>query len=110
MISSWESTPIVNIAWMDGEGPFTDAEHDKLHAMYMRMCMKCRPPVKTLKQLLGRQKTTWNGWVRHWVWEDENWRVFASKRGVFFEVRVGLTRDESWRAFEDFMRKIGLVS
>jgi hypothetical protein len=66
--------------------------------------------VKFLKARLGRQKFCWQGpSVRNWVWEGDDWRAFASTRGVSFELRVGLTTEQALAAWHDFMRKVGLT-
>lgn len=104
---AWESTPLINVGWQSGE-PFTDQELTQIYDGIMRAHYIMHPNAKqALKRLLGKQKFTWLSWIRHWVWENDNWRVFASSEGMAFEVKYGMTKAESLTAFQDFLNKIG---
>lgn len=100
----WETTPIVNITQFD-------SAQDRMNLLdeMMSMHRTLRPPVDSLKQRLGKQKFTWVGEYRFWVWEGADWRVFASnKHGVSFEVRATLNREQAVAAWQDFKAKAGL--
>lgn len=103
---AWESTPLINVGWQSGT-PFTDQELTQIHDGMMKAHCLMRPTAKqALRKILGKQKFTWLSWVRHWVWEGNNRRVFASSEGMAFEVRYGMTKAESLAAFQDFLDKI----
>lgn len=108
-IKDWDSTPIVNIAWSTG-GKVTSDELKKLTDDMLQMHRKLRPPVESLKKLLGRQSYTWVGEYRFWVWETDSYRVFASnKQGVSFEHRVGLSKKDAFASWNDFLKRIGVT-
>lgn len=58
------------------------------------------------KKVLGKQKYCYNGSVRYWVWEFDNYRVYVSKEGVSFEVLNSLSLEEAWLAWQDYYNKI----
>ncbi len=105
---SWDSTPVINIPWMS-KSEFTDEQLKLFQDECMAMHRILRPPVQSLKTRLGKQNFTWVGEYRFWVWEGENWRVYASNaKGICFEVRETLSVDDAFKAWQDFRVKTGI--
>lgn len=103
---AWESTPLINCMIQ-----FSDGELCDLQDQIMMMHKAVKPPVEYLKSCLGRQKFTWNGEYRFWVWEGDDWRVFASNiQGTSFEVRdERLSKERVIAAWNDFRVRVGLM-
>lgn len=99
MKRSDETTPLENILNQD---PF-----DPRNQQYLLDFVSIRPYGMTSIQLnknkLGKQKYYLvAGFVRCWVWEGENWRIYVSKRGTSFEVLQHLSIDEAWIAWQEY--------
>jgi hypothetical protein len=104
----WESTPMINLIDVRVLSD-TEFKTYRDQTMQMHMASNKDGAVKFHKSRLGRQKFTWTGSARNWIWEGENWRVFASKRGTAFEVRANLTPEECFEAWKDYRKKVGLA-
>lgn len=103
----WESTPVfnfVNYAIDETERlEFFNLISKNLFAIHNALGSQSH--LAFMKEKLGRQKFTW---MRHHVWEGENWRVYVSKEGIAFEVRETLSLQEMFVAYDDFLTKIGI--
>lgn len=58
------------------------------------------------KTKLGKQNYCIGLMDRNWVWEQNNWRVFVSKRGASFELKEGLTMSQVCEAWQDYFFKM----
>jgi hypothetical protein len=106
----FESTPIINVWWQSGEKPYDKRTMSRYHDELMAMHLVCKPPVTSLKKKLGKQDFTLTGSeCRYWIWEGADWRVFAGKTGISFEVRCGLNKKRALAAWRDFLKRIGLT-
>lgn len=102
----WESTPIINyvFSWTDKE-----ADNLKEELMAMHFMPRRKPPVEWMKSKLGKQSYTWVGEYRYWVWEQNFWRVYVNnEKGICFEVKYELTKEQVQDQWSDFKQKIKL--
>jgi hypothetical protein len=98
--------PIVNFLFQDKSG--------KLGQQYLKESMdlmKLRiedglSSIQRHKKILGKQKYCWTGFVKHWVWEENNWRAYVSKEGASFEVLESLTLKEAWSEWQDYYKRM----
>jgi len=104
---TWDSDGVLNYAFT---GAALDEQWSRELSQMHHLSYDEGGAVKFLKARLGRQKFCWQGSsVRNWVWEGDDWRAFASTRGVSFEVRTGSTVEQAFAAWQDFKRKVGLT-
>ncbi len=103
-MEAWESEPVSNYKMTDRTWREFMSQQSNLWSQ--------RPTgttsVRWLVSLLGRQSYCWNGARRYWVWELDQTRVFASTRGISFEVGVDLTTRQTlsrWRDFRNLVRQ-----
>lgn len=61
------------------------------------------------KRAWGLRNFVGRGSSRNWVWEGKDWRTFASKEGISFEVRIGISAERILGAWEDFRKNLGIV-
>ena len=63
-----------------------------------------RPSYRYFQDLLGRQTSTvvLRHRCRFWHRPKEGWTLYVDKRGPAFHVRVGMTPQEAWDAFQKF--------
>lgn len=99
-----ETSPLINFL-------FQDPVKSKLYLDELMDLMKARAKdgissLERHKKILGKQNYCWTGFVRHWVWETDTWRVYVSKEGASFEVLASLTLDEAWAAWQDYYNKM----
>lgn len=97
-----ETSPIINFLFGNKEKSEQYLK-DSMSLMFARGKLSSKD---YHKKKLGKQKYCWIGFVRHWVWESETWRVYVSKRGSAFEVLATLTEDEAWAAWQDYFSKV----
>jgi hypothetical protein len=96
------TTPLVNIL----------RDHNQLSFMIeqLKEFMLIRPSgvssIKWHKQKLGKQKYCWKGFIKHWVWETDTWRVYVNKEGSSFEVLESLNGDQAIEAWKDYYSKV----
>lgn len=92
------TTPIINLL-------HNIIYYDIMNVNYAKM-QKARPIgvsfLKWHKQKLGKQKYCWTGFVKHWVWEFDNWRVYVSKEGASFEVLADLSAEDALAAWDEY--------
>lgn len=102
----WASLPIINyINVMEGDGPEVLMDWLKRASL----AHSEEGGVNFHQDRLGKQKMCWTGSNRFWVWEGKDWRIFASNKvGTSIEVKAGLTTDQAWDAFNDYLTAIGL--
>lgn len=109
-IDKFHSTPLVNYVHK-GFGAPKDIEEFRNEIMALALVPRKTPPVKWMKGKLGKQKYTWIGSCRYWIWEGSNdsWRVFVNNtKGICFEVNHKLNPSKAKLAWKDFIGKIGL--
>jgi len=107
---TWNSTPVINfVNGMEGNERNTFLDTLLKNSMAMHHAPGPKNCVTFMKEKLGRQKLTWMGSCKQWVWEDENWRVFVNDdQGIAFEVRETLDHEQVLIAYDDFLTKIGV--
>lgn len=111
----WHSTPASNILQHDKDA-WKQWVRESLALTVLSQPLKGSSPreprtVALLKQRLGPQDYTWQGSCRNWIWESkepERWRVFASKRGLSFEVNPSFDVVAAKSAWGDFLQTIGV--
>lgn len=84
--------------------------YNRLYDEVMEMHKTITPPVKGMKERLGRQAYTVQLSNRNWVWETDTWRLYASWTGLSFEVPLYMTDEDKLAAWQDFRVKAGLTS
>jgi hypothetical protein len=96
------STPIINVLK-------TKTNYDIMNNNYLKL-MKARPiNVSSLqwhKKKLGKHKYCWTSFIKRYVWEFENYRVYVSKEGVSFEVLESLSADQALDAWSDYYLRL----
>lgn len=60
------------------------------------------------KKIFGKQNYCWTGFIKHWVWEGDNWRVYVSSEGASFEVLASLTIEKAWAAWQDYYSRMNI--
>ena len=69
---------------------------EELKALYLNWMSTRESGNKSAKvwarERLGRHSYCWTGYVRHWVWERKQWRLYASVEGLSLEVIMPLDR------------------
>lgn len=67
-------------------------------------------PVKWHKERLGHQAFMWfNGEHKMYVWQDPEYRVFVNdNKGICFEYRSDLTREQALSAWRRYMEVMGV--
>ena len=115
-ITDWDSTPIVNYLYVH---KFTDEEHQSFHKEMMdfhtvrrwypaRDTGRPMSAVDFVRNCLNEQDYTWVGEFRYWVWERDNWRLLVSnQKGMCFELRENLTKEEVLAAWLDVRLRLG---
>lgn len=115
---AWESTPLVNVTQTACDTSTDLSEFLLAHSqrnlieevMEMHKAAYKMKPVEFHKYHLGKQNFCWNGAYRFWVWEGEDWRVFASNiHGTSFEVRDTFTTHQALKAWDDYRRRVMLL-
>ncbi len=103
----WESDPIVNhLLGGQAPKPIKNRIFDELRLIHE---LSDFSPVNFHKQKLGKQSFTEYGEWRSWVWESKRgWRVWASGKGVNFEVRTNSLLREVIAAWDDYIECLGL--
>ena len=92
-----ETTPIINVL-------APQDIRDDFITRYLNFCSaKEGTVVEWHKSKLGRQDYCWTGFRRHWVWEDEDFRIYVNNvAGIGFEVPVGYSSEEALRAWDKY--------
>lgn len=100
------TTPIINyfFEWSSEE---TKQLSDELHVMHILPRVYKLSDKEFMKSQLGRQTYCEQLSYKNWVWEQNNWRVYVSARGISFEVEKNLTKQQVKNAWNDFRYKIG---
>ena len=65
--------------------------------------------IRFYKEALGRQDTCVTFRHRNWVWarlQEEDWLLYADRRGPSLHVRSGSTPAEAFKAFQNFRNHI----
>lgn len=67
--------------------------------------------IRFFKHVLGRQDICVVFRHRNWVWHrpNEGWTLYVDRRGPVLHVRLGMTQDEAWEAFEKFRGHVEAV-
>lgn len=95
---------------------FLDFKFDLMSKMikwdYKNTGSKSKPQraIRYLKYALGRQDTCVTFLFRNWVWHrpEQNWTVYADKRGMALHVPERLTKEEAYQAYLSFKSAVGL--
>ena len=100
-----ETTPLGNIlGWLDDLTWMDEAM--ELASIQMRQGWKCE---EFHQQKLGPRTKTFTSEFRFSVWEDKehNWVVYVNNRkGVSFEVPVGLSKEDAQAAWNHYRDKM----
>lgn len=105
MKRSDETSPIINFLFNVDRAIADQYLQESLSLMKARM-HDGLSSLERHKKILGKQNYCWTGFVRHWVWETDTWRVYVSKEGASFEVLATLTPDEAWQAWQDYYNRM----
>lgn len=96
-----DTTPITNLLTLE--------QFDAWKGVYLDHVTGQRPDLVTAhKRALGPQSWCFRGTYRYWVWEDAaaGWTVYVSnKKGVGFEVKIGLDAGAALDAWADYLRR-----
>ena len=104
----WESIPLINYINI-----LEEQESEELIELMKEIesAAKDEGQVEFHKDRLGKQHLCFQGEFRYWVWQDRDWRVFASNKAgrISIEVRAGLSKKKAWTAFDAYRRQVGLL-
>ena len=99
------STPIINIMSNNG-GMHLSTEYLADQMLLVNKRSQAKLSSKEFHKLkLGKQKYCWTGFIRHWVWEGNDWRVYVSNNGAAFEVKDGIDMVRAWAAWKDYFSR-----
>ncbi len=99
-----ETAPIINYLFQDSQRSDQYLK-ESMNLAKARM-VSGLSSIERHKKILGKQTYCWTGFVKHWIWETDTWRVYVSKEGGSFEVLATLTPDEAWAAWQDYYNKM----
>jgi len=105
MKKSDQTTPLLNLMSLPEHFKFMDRKIiEELHIRPAGISS-----IEHHKQKLGKQKYCWSGFVKHWVWESDAWRVYVSSEGSSFEVLENLSPENAIVAWKDYYSKVKSV-
>lgn len=100
------TTPVVNFLFQDTDRTFANQYLKDFHELVKARINDGLTSIQRHKKILGKQNYCWTGFVKHWVWESDTWRVYVSTEGASFEVLESLTLQEAWAAWQDYYNKM----
>lgn len=102
-LQTGQRTPIENIVCQ------TSAGSKRWVEAYRKFARAGGQSVQLHKDKLGRQTSTFNSSeFRNWVWEQPQWTVCVSRRGVEFDVPYTMKPREAWQLWRSYLRMLGL--